>query len=335
MLTPADFINVPYTPDLTDGGVTYAVRSLQYLYDRLGHSPFHTLRRVVAGTAIELAFRRHLSQQDIPYDVKAAAPFTEPGRYDVMLGGHRCMIQALFVSEREQMRALQAQPNLLINALALVPSDQHAADGHRADDLYIFAYFPDLTADSQEELERVLETTKSAYTYHIFSRRWALPIAWRSLKPLALKSDSNDTLTVEIGGQAESREFLTHTIELPPRKRIQVDVDFFSLSFLHVKKLSGARIGIHSPVMDKPYIITKGDWGNLWVNGAQIILTGYMPYDEFSRRSSQIKPGSHIFKSTIAETKSLGVPFSDLKPLPDLFERVRTWEAEKRRAMRD
>ena len=36
------------------------------------------MRRTVAGAIVELAFRRYLSQQDIPFDITAATPFTDP-----------------------------------------------------------------------------------------------------------------------------------------------------------------------------------------------------------------------------------------------------------------
>jgi len=74
MITSSDFLRLPFTPDLTEGGIAYAIRSLPYTYDRMGGSPFDRLRRIVAGVAVELAFRRHLSQRDIPYDVKGAPP---------------------------------------------------------------------------------------------------------------------------------------------------------------------------------------------------------------------------------------------------------------------
>jgi hypothetical protein len=38
MITPNDFLHLPYTPDLTEGGIAYAIRSLPYTYDRMGGS---------------------------------------------------------------------------------------------------------------------------------------------------------------------------------------------------------------------------------------------------------------------------------------------------------
>src|ERR1041384_1680320 len=90
MITSSDLIRLPYTRDLTEGGIAYALHSLPYIYNRSGGSPYDRLRRVVAGAVVELAFRRYLAEQKIPFEVKEAAPFTERDRYDVSLGGRRC-----------------------------------------------------------------------------------------------------------------------------------------------------------------------------------------------------------------------------------------------------
>ena len=329
MITPNDFLHLPYTPDLTEGGIAYAIRSLPYTYDRMGGSPFSRLRRIVAGVAVELAFRRHLSQQDIPYDVQGATPFTDPDRYDVSLGGHRCDIKSFIISRRDQIASLRTQPELLLKAPALVPSDQHAADGHSPNDLYLFAFLTGLMAASQDDLAKALDASQPAYLVHALSKAWSKPSNWQPLAPLTLKSESDETLTVEIGGQAAGREFLTRTLELPPRTRVKVEDGFYAVSSIHVNRLPGARVGIHSSYMGEPYIIDPFTWGNIWLYGMDITLTGYIPYEEFRQKSSQIQPGSRVFQYSKTKTKNLAVPVADLKPLPELFERVKKWNADK------
>ena len=39
MISASDIIRLPYTPDLTEGGIAYACRSLNYTYNRMGGSP--------------------------------------------------------------------------------------------------------------------------------------------------------------------------------------------------------------------------------------------------------------------------------------------------------
>ena len=329
MITQSDFLRLPYTPDLTEGGIAYAIRSLPYAYDRMGGSPFNRLRRIVAGVAVELAFRRYLGEQDIPYDVKGATPFTDPDRYDVSLGGHRCDIKSFIISRRNQISSLRTQPELLLKAPALVPSDQHVSDGHRADDLYLFAFLTGLTAASQEDLGKAIEAGQPVYLIHAMDKAWSKPANWQPINPLTLKSESDQTLTIEIGGQAAGREFLTRTVELPPLTRVTVDDDFYAVSSLHVDQLPGARVGIHSPYMGEPYLIDPFSWGNIWVYGMDITLTGYIPYEEFGRVSSRIQPGSRVFQYSKTKTKNLAVPVADLKPLGNLFEQVKEWEAGK------
>jgi len=329
MLTLSDFLHLGYTPDLTDGGIAYAIRSLPYTYDRMGGSPFSRLRRIVAGVAVELAFRRHLSEQDIPFDVKGATPFTDPDRYDVSLGKHRCDIKSFLISHRRQISSLRTQPELLLKAPALVPSDQHAADGHCDDDLYLFAFLSDLIAASHEDLGKALDAGQPTYLIHTLPKKWSRPVNWQPINPLTLKSESDAILTVEVAGQAAGREFLTRKMELPPSTRVEVTDEFYAVSSIHVNKLPGARVGIHSQYMGEPYIIDLFAWGNNWLYGMGITLTGYISYDEFGRTSSQIQPGSRVFQYSKTKIKNLAVPVSDLKPLPALFERVKEWEIKQ------
>jgi hypothetical protein len=120
VLTVSDLLHLPYTRDLTDGGIAYALHALPYLHHRMGSSPYEHLRRVVAGAMVELAFRRYLSEQGIPFEVKSAAPFTEPDRYDVSLAGRRCDIKSFLISHREQVAEIRRDPQIVLRAPALV-----------------------------------------------------------------------------------------------------------------------------------------------------------------------------------------------------------------------
>src|SRR5688572_10475541 len=181
MISPSDLIHLPYTRDLTEGGIAYAVRSLPYTYNRMGGSPYDRLRRIVAGVAVELAFRRYLSEHDIPYDVKGATPFTDPDRYDVSLGGRRCDIKSFLITHREQISNMQRCPNLVLQAPALVPSDQHAGDSLLDSDLYLFAFLPGLIATSQNDLKMVMEANQPHYFIHAMPESWARPSKWHPL----------------------------------------------------------------------------------------------------------------------------------------------------------
>ena len=70
-------------------------------------------------------------------------------------------------------------------------------------------------------------------------------------------------------------------------------------------------------------------WSNIWVYGMDIYLTGWISRGEFRRRASLIHEGSRVFQYVQTRTKNLAVPIGDLRSLPELFERVRKWEAQK------
>ena len=327
MISSSDILRLPYTRDLTEGGIAYALHSLPYFYHRTGGSLYDGLRRAVAGAAVELAFRRHLAEHNIPYEVKSAMPFTEHDRYEVSLGGRRCEIKSFLISHRDQISQINHDPQVLLRAPALVASDQHAGDEHSPYDLYLFVFLAGLITATQNELQKVTETGQPYHLIHVMPEAWNRPSQWNPLGQLALKSEAKEGITIEIGGQDQGREMRSCTIQLPPRTRIQIEDEFFSLSYVHVKSGPTARIGIHSPVRKETHIIGPQDWGNIWVYGMDVYLAGYITREEFSRRASFIQAGSRVFQYDETYVKNLAVPISDLKPLPELFEKAKAWSA--------
>ena len=323
MITASDILHLTYIPDLTEGGIAYALRSLPYLYNRVRGSSYDALRRAVAGAAVQLAFRRYLSEQNIPFEVKGAVPFTEHDRYDVSLGGRRCDIQSFLVSHRDRIAEIRSNPQILLKAPALVASDLHAGDGHSQFDLYLFAFLSGLIAASANELQKAIEAKQPHYLVHVMADTWNRPMQWIPLGRLVLKSESEETQTIEIGGQDKGRETQSYILELPPRSRVEIQNGFFSLSYVHAQSHPYARIGIYSPVRKETYLIGAQDWGNIWLYGIDVLLAGYITRDEFSRRAGFIQTGSRVFQHDVTHVKNLAVPVSDLKPLAELFEKVK------------
>ena len=323
MLSASDLIHLPYTRDLTEGGIAYALHSIPYTHHRMGSPGYESLRHTVGSAALQLAFRRYLSEQNIPFEVQAAAPFTEHERHDVLLSGRRCAIQPFLISQRDRIAELQRNPQVLLGAPALVASDQHAWEGHSPLDLYLFAFLAGLVTVSNHDLQKVIETREPYYLVHGMPEAWKRPRKWNPLGRLVVKSESEETQTLEIGGQDEGRAMQSCTVELPPRRRVEVPNGFFSLSYIHIRSSPNARIGLHSPTRQETYLIGAQEWGNIWVYGMQVVLTGYIRRDEFSRRANFIQTGSRVFQYNSTQVKNLAVPVSELKPLSELFEQAR------------
>ena len=328
MISTSDFIHLPYTRDLTEGGIAYAVRSLPYTYNRMGGSPFDRMRRIVAGVAVELAFRRYLGEHGVPFDVKGATPFTQPDRYDVSLGGRRCDIKSFLITYREQISEMRRNPQIVLNAPALVPSDQNAAEGQLDSDIYLFAFLSGLVAWSQHDLQKVIAADQPYYFIHAMPDAWVRPAKWNSLGPLVLKSDSEEGQVIEIGGQDAGREMRSLKVEIPPKGRIQIDGGFFSLAYIHTKYVPQARLGVHCPRRGETYIVNPLDWGNIWVYGMDILLTGYLTREEFRGQARFLREGVRVFQYEHTRTKNLAVDICNLKPLSELFERAKEWSDE-------
>ena len=329
MISSSDFIHLPYTLDLTEGGITYAIRSLAYTYNRMGGSSHDRLRRIVAGVSVELAFRRYLGEHEIPFDVLGATPFTDPDRYDVSLGGRRCDLKSFLIMHREKISEMKRNPQIVLNAPALVPSDQHAAEGHSPYDIYLFVFLSGLVAASREDLRKVIAGRQPHYLIHAMPESWARPSNWNPLGSLVIKSESQTTQSIEIGGQDAGREMRTVTLKVPPRTRVKVAEGFYSVAYIHLQSQPEARIGIHSRALQETHLIGPLDWGNIWVYGLDILLTGYLTHEDFSQNASSILPGSRVFQYDRTRTKNLAVTVSDLKPLAELFERVQQWSENR------
>jgi hypothetical protein len=331
MISAENFIRLPYSPDLTEGGIAYAVRSLPYTYNRMGGSLYSRLRRIVGGVAVELAFRRYLGEHDIPFDVKGLTPFIEPDNYDVSLGGHRCDLKTFITSKRGQITAMRRNPSIALRAPALIPADQFAGENHSDQYIYLFAFLLGLTTNSNEDIKTAVEAGQPIYLIHPMPSEWSRPNTWTPLGSLSLKSECSESVTVEIGGQDKEREFISQKLTLEPLTRKIVDLPLYSLSYLHIDSIPGARIGVHSNARGEAYLISPRDWGNIWIYGMETWLTGYITREEFRRKANTIFAGSRVFQYSKTQTKNMSVPVEDLRPLSEFFERVKEWEGQRSR----
>lgn len=270
-----------------------------------------------------MAFRRSLNKQSIPFDTLGTTPFTDPDHYDVSLGGHRCDLKSFHLTRRQQIRCVRRDPGLLLQAPALVPLDQHAAEGHRDDDLYLFAFLLGPVAASLTETKKALRAGQPTFLIHPLPDAWARPVGWTPLDPLVFKSECPEPLWVEIGGQDAERRFVTQTLNLLPRTRTVLQENLYTVAYLRVKRLPEARLGLHSPLRGKPYLIQSFQWGNIWVYGMSIILVGWITRQEFHRKAQLLPAGIPTFQYARTKTKNLAVPMHTLHPLSELFALLR------------
>jgi len=325
MIESSDLLHLPYTPDLTEGGIAFTCRSLASTTGRTGGAPLVRLRQSVAEVAAELAFRRTLSEQDIPFGVLGATPFTQPERYDVSLGGHRCNLKSFIITHRPQITQLRRDPARLLQAPALVPLDEVAAEGHKPDDLYLFAFLLGVVAVTPGDEQRAKAAGLPNYLIHPLPDKWAHPANWLPLEKLVLKSDCEAPISVEIGGLNAGREFVTDRLELPSKKSVHVEQRFNSLAYIHAARRPEASIDLHGPARGEPYIIPAHEWGNIWIYGMDIFMTGWLSHEDFRCKAKVLNTGMRTLQDEHTSVKNLQVLMAELNPLRPLFERVRIW----------
>jgi hypothetical protein len=298
MVSATDFITIPYTLDMTQGGIAYACKSLHYTYNRMRSSPFKRLQRIVAGVAIELAFRRYLSQNNIPHNNLGATPFTDPDRYDIAIE----------------------------EAQALVPSDQIASTEMKDEDIYIFAFLTALLTPNQHTLEKAIQAEQPIYLIYPLPKDWARPQKWHSLGEISIKSNCTKSIKIELGGQNKEHTIQSEQVILKPLKKIKNQVEFFALHYLYTPNLPDGSIGIKCDTLDDLQIIEPFQWGNIWIYGMDCIFTGYITCKDFRRKAKHLPSGSRVFQYPRTSTDNLALPTKDLYPLKGYFDQAIAWK---------
>lgn len=328
MITASDLLPLTCTPDLTACGAACACRSLATSDPPKSGSILDRLRRTVGAVAADLAFQRHLSGQGVPFKVLPAMPFSKPDRYVLSLGGHRCEIIPCLITRRAQCSSLQQNPALILQAPALLPLDWFAGEGHRQDDLYLFAFLLG-SISSPGEAHAAEAAGHPGCLIHPLPVAWARPVQWQPLEGLAIKSECKDPIRVELGGLTAEREFAAISMELPPKERLPVEGNLYSLAYVHATRIPDARIGLHSPVHGDAYLIPSHEWGNIWIDGLQALFTGWLTHEEFRRKATVLKAGMRTLQYDRTRVKNLLVPSRELKPTAPLLSHVKKWEAGK------
>ena len=196
MIKPPDIIHLPFTTDLTEGGIAFSCRSLASSSNLNETLTPDRLRDLVGGMATELAFKRSLSEQGVPFHVLGPTPFSYPNHFDVSLGGHRCELNYNLITRRQQIIRLRKDPALALHTSALLPLEQFSAERYKAEDVHIFAFLLGLVGSSREEMDKALTAHQPVCLIHSLPRGWSCPSDWHSMDNLALKSECELPITM-------------------------------------------------------------------------------------------------------------------------------------------
>ncbi len=281
MNTATDLIHLPYTPDLTQAGIAYACRRLACTYLTEAQKTYISMRDLVTLTAASLAFQRYLSSESIPHTIQGSFPYTDPASYALLLGGRRCMVKSDLIYNRKVLRNLHTQPAGILARQAMVDVEDLEPDLLLEDDLLVFALVFALITRDQTELKKALDAGQPACLIHTMPENWANPLPDLPLGEIALKSNHDRDINLNIGGRNPEGNFREETISLKPHLRTCLENPYQSLAYLRTDQPMPSLVGLSSTTMHNPYVVRPGQWGNIWVYGLEIILAGYLTRGEF------------------------------------------------------
>ena len=322
---PPSILRLPYDVSLTVAGIEYAKKSLHFTYNRMRLPAAARLRKIVAGVAVELAFRRWLDAERVPYDLFGATPFTEPDRYDLRLAGRRCDVKSFVIGERPAISRVRRDPAWLLDAEALVPDDQFRSDTLAENDFYLFGFLAGLETRRRTELEKALLAEQPVYLlYTLDHPDWLGAGAHRSLGRLVLKADLPDAVEVEIGGQDAARRSLSERLRLGPRERAVTLGDYYSLLYLHPAALPAGPVGVRSAALKETVLVPPQRWENIWVYGIEIFLAGWLTKAEFRAHSRKLPAGTPVRQYPRGtQTENRAVPVRALRDVRELADLIR------------
>jgi hypothetical protein len=323
MLSAADFIHLPCTQDLGEAGCAYIRRRLALARAGKNETTERQLRRTVAEVAVELAFRRYLSQQSIRIAIAANTPFIDPDRYELSLGNRRCELTTYLISHGKQAALLYQDSSLMLQGEALIPSDEFAAEYHREDDIHIFAFLLAGETGLRGKAAAAIGASPPAFWLYCLPKEWARPAHWLPFKDLALRNETNAPFSVELGGMDHRHELLTTRLELPPLVSTKVQEAFYSLAYVHALGPTRARLRLDRPAAGAHCSISPGSWANLRLEGMEIVLAGWLSHEEFRRRATYLNAGARTLSFDRTRVKNRMVRMVELEPLASLLEPYR------------
>jgi hypothetical protein len=325
MLSVDDLIILPYTPDLTQAGIAYACQTPPDDLQRSAKDIFLRLRWIVIDQAAELAFRRHLSARNVPHKLAANSFFTG-SRACAVIGGRYCDVYSFEIFRKEKIHQLHQNPASLLSASAVVPSQEVSTQQRSESDLLIFCFVTALITPNLMTIKRAASAGQPLSLIYPLPTIWSRRSNWTDLGRLTFKSDTNQTLNVTLGGQAEDRAFQTEEIHLPPLCKVDAHNIYYSLAFLQLTDIPSGRLGIHSAKLGKTIIIHPYEWRNVWVYGMRIYLVGWVTRGEFQRNAQLSQPDLSGWRPNSPGNKYLALPVSELRSMEELYSKAIDWD---------
>jgi hypothetical protein len=325
MVSESDLIKIPFNPDMTVAGIKYACRSATDVRNQSESRSINGLRKTIANNIVKLGLKRHLDKTNIPYEMIRSAPISDPDQFDIFIGGRRCDIHVILISDKRRIRLTRAEPNLLLKAQASLPSGQRSDTEFFEEDILIFIFLTALMTPNRRTIEKANEAGQPLYMVNMLPSNWTIPAKWVSLGTILVESNQETTIQLEFGGCNIHRQIQTERFVLKPHSQMDLKQNFYTLSYIHTPNLPDNTIRVHSSFLKETYLVEPYAWNNLWIYGMDIIIGGYITRAEYQKNASLISKIGQNEHTMCASPKNRSLPIQSLYPINDLFERAQSW----------
>lgn len=325
MITSSDLVTLPYTSDLTRAGILHACQILARAQHKMPANPLSDLRSLVVNTAVDLAFRRYLAEQEVPYQTLDTTPFSQPGHHDVILGRRRCIFLCFLQPITTRSQPSLSRHSILLQKQARAPGEYLVAESHFDPEIFIFAFIFYLSTPIRFDPRLFASLNQPIYLLYPMPTAWARPRRWESLGFLHLEAEAAQAVTLEMGGLGKDRQFLSYAVHLQPRQPLRLHTGLYTLAYLALPTMYNGRIRLYSSAMRRRYLPSSDRWGNLWVQGSEIVLAGYMTRGEFRQRAQPLPQRPPSKQSKPPYPADMAVFVEELYPIQDLLQRAKEW----------
>jgi hypothetical protein len=327
MIDPPGCVRLPFTPDLTQAGITYACRHLPHLYLTQRDTSWKTLQNITLKTALELALHRYLIEQDIPIQRSQTTPFTEPERTDLFIGGRRCEIQSTLICSKEKIRRFKKAPARLLDETIPIQRTELLSDYYQNHDLHILTIATALIAPHQPKINQAIQAGQPASLIFLLSRRWNDCELWKPFNRLAFSYTGSTPINIEVGGQGQDNRFDTQRLHLIPSQTTQLNRSFSSIFYLHPEVLPNGSLTIFNQEKQRKFHIGLEKWLNIWIYGIEIIFVGYCTHIELIQKAYQNSVGAYPVRFPKDYPGDFRLPVRESNPFVKLVNWIKTWQS--------
>ena len=316
MLKSSDLIRLAYSPDLTQAGIAIASRKLASGSIAGISIDTRQLQREIAQASGALAFHRYLIEQNIPFQIQQSSPFSQPEQATAVLGGRKCELETSLITDAHTAGQTSHSAKRLLETSIRVPAGMQTSGLHSASDLAVFALAVASVTDDRNGLLRKAEAGEPYLCSHVMPEAWRQPEKRKALGPLSLRYAGDTGISLELYGLGFREEPCIEQITLYPQTWVASRYRYRSLSCVHAGAIPTAKIELRSLSRRSVDTILPLQWRNLWLYGREIILIGYLTFEEIwdLARAAPVRP--------LKPATDLEAPAASLHALPAYLTQV-------------